>query len=428
MSSDKKEWQKPERYVPSGPDAPILPPQLSDFNYKDVDSFVKDLKKMPFFMTQLDDDEDAEGNKELEALQAMSYEGDPHEIAENFKTQGNDCYKHKRYTDAVEYYTQAIAVDISSSSDKKIEDIEEREKEAKLLKEIKVACYSNRAACNLELRNYRRCINDCKSALMLDPTHTKSTFRAGKAYLATEHLGEAVQILEYGKTLFPEASDSNKAKPVQLQAIESLLETVLKRQKTLEALEAKRRAAAELKETKSRNLQAALDAHGFSVLMTSNVSRHVDDDDSNDNKLLPSDTKIQLEDPLNPASTLYLPILFLYPLEMQSDIIQQAEADSLLSDHIAQLFESPPPWFEKDFESYSRDYAYKNLLVYAQTRAGGLVKIGKNFSIEKVLSLKTPCIPIIDGVARFYILPKNKAQDWVAGWNKDQAHKQLNGF
>lgn len=420
--SSNKEWKAPERYVPIDADAPILPPQLSEFKYKDVDSFVKDLKKMPFFMTQLDEETDT---AELDALKSITYEGEPHEIAENFKNQGNDCYKQKNYKDAIEYYTQAIAVDASSSSNKKIDDLTEKEKELELLKPIKVACYSNRAACNLEVKNYRRCINDCKSALLLDPSHTKSTYRAGKAYLATDHIGEAVQILEYGKTLFPESSDGKK--PLQLQAIETLLESVLKRQKTLEELQAKRKAAGELKETKTRNLQVALDSHNFTVIMTSNVSRHNDDEESNDNKLLPSDSKIQLEDPLNPASTLYLPILFLYPLEMQSDIIQQAEADSLISDHISQLFESPPPWFSKDPETYAKDYTYKNLLVYAQTRTGGLVKIGKNFSVEKVLSLKSPQIPIIDGVARFYIVPKNRADEWVSGWNKDQANRTLNG-
>lgn len=418
---EKDEWQKPERYVPSGPDAPILPPQLSDFKYTNVDEFVTDLKKMPFFMTQLD--EDAEDNQELEALRAMSYEGEPHEIAENFKTQGNDCYKSKRYQDAIEYYTQALAVDIGSNSDKsKIEDLTEREKEIELLKAIKVACYSNRAACNLELRNYRRCINDCKSALMLDATHAKSAFRAGKAYLATDHIGEAVEILKYAQTLFPESKDP-ASRPVQAQAIDSLLETVLKRQSHLEMVEAKRKAAAELKETKFRNLQASLDAHNFTVLMTS--SKH-NDEEENDNKLLPNDSKISLQDPLNPASTLFLPLLFLYPLEMQSDIVQQAEADSILSDHIAQLFESNPPWFQLNPEKHSRDYAVKNLVVYAQTRAGGLVKVGKDSSIDKVLSLKSPQIPIIDGVARFYIVPKNRAQEWLSTWNKDQASRLLN--
>lgn len=425
MSSEpaKDEWVKPEKYIPSDAGAPILPPQLSDFKYTNVDDFVKDLKKMPFFMTELDQDPD-EQNEELEALRAMTYEGEPHEIAENFKIQGNDCYKVKKYKDAVEYYTQAVAVDMNSSSDKgKIVDLDQREKEEKLLKEIKVACYSNRAACNLELRNYRRCINDCKSALLLDDKHVKSTFRAGKAYLATDHIGEAVQILEYGQSLFPEFKDP-EAKPVQLKAIDSLLETVLKRQKTLEDLEAKRKAAIELKETKARNLQASLDAHNFNVLMTS--QKHDEDDTGNDNHLLPADTEIKLEDPLNPASALTLSLLFLYPLEMQSDIIKEAETDSVLNDHLGRLFEMAPPWFAEKPNEHPRDYVLKNLLVYAQTRAGGLVKVGKNSTVEKVLSLKAPQIPIIDGVARFYVVPKNRAEDWVSTWNKDQAKRLMN--
>lgn len=47
-------------------------------------------------MTKLDETDGAGGeNVELEALKALAYEGEPHEIAENFKKQGNELYKAK---------------------------------------------------------------------------------------------------------------------------------------------------------------------------------------------------------------------------------------------------------------------------------------------------------------------------------------------
>ena len=57
------------------------------------------------------------------------------EIAENFKEQGNDYYKGKRYREALGFYTQGI--------DAKPDD-----------QRLQEALLCNRAACNLELREW----------------------------------------------------------------------------------------------------------------------------------------------------------------------------------------------------------------------------------------------------------------------------------
>lgn len=51
-----------------------------------------------------------EPNEEIEALQALIYEDPPEVRAENFKDQGNECFKQgkKYYNDAIIYYTKAI--------------------------------------------------------------------------------------------------------------------------------------------------------------------------------------------------------------------------------------------------------------------------------------------------------------------------------
>lgn len=54
------------------------------------------------------------------------------EIAQNFKEQGNDAFKEKRYRDALKFYTQGI--DAKPTDPRTLE-----------------ALLCNRAACNLEL-------------------------------------------------------------------------------------------------------------------------------------------------------------------------------------------------------------------------------------------------------------------------------------
>ena len=94
-------------------------------------------------MTDLSES-NTQDNDELEALKALAYEGTTLEVAENFRAQGNDWYRVRRWGDAREFYTKALDVLLT---DKK----EEERKERMALEEI--LCL-NRAACNLELRAY----------------------------------------------------------------------------------------------------------------------------------------------------------------------------------------------------------------------------------------------------------------------------------
>lgn len=95
-------------------------------------------------------------------MRALQYEGTPAENAQNFKTQGNEMTKAKRWKDGQEFYTKGIAVlkqgrlSATKSSDRaSIAPIQETdsEKRAELQAEQQVeeACYVNRALCNLEL-------------------------------------------------------------------------------------------------------------------------------------------------------------------------------------------------------------------------------------------------------------------------------------
>lgn len=123
-------------------------PKRSQY-YMDPDNLDEELAKVPLFMSKLPEEE----NDTLEALQSLVYDGPPEgmkrehiqhdtrtdvfiitEIAENFKNQGNECFKEgkMKYKDAIDYYTRALDVDCK---DQKINE----------------ACLANRAAVNLEL-------------------------------------------------------------------------------------------------------------------------------------------------------------------------------------------------------------------------------------------------------------------------------------
>ena len=132
---------------------------MAEVKSQSVDQLFEEMNRVPLFMTTMDESDGTGGeNVALEALKALAYEGTRAEVAENFRQQGNECAREKRWKDAGEFYDKAIA---SLRTPRKSQEQEEAElpieredfdEEAENAKErtIEEACYVNRALCNLE--------------------------------------------------------------------------------------------------------------------------------------------------------------------------------------------------------------------------------------------------------------------------------------
>ena len=122
---------------------PALPPQMASAQSITIEEVAADLKRTPFFMTSLEDDEVSD-NVELAAMQALQYEGTRAEIAQGFRENGNEMARAKKWVDGKEFYTKALT---ALKIPRKEDEADETQKE----KELEEACYVNRALCNLEL-------------------------------------------------------------------------------------------------------------------------------------------------------------------------------------------------------------------------------------------------------------------------------------
>lgn len=89
-------------------------------------------------------------NDALDAIRALQYEGTKSEIAQGFKTQGNEMVAQKMWSDAKEFYTKGLAV-LNDKSEDKWEKPEDPDADAKLVRQLKEQIYANRALANLEL-------------------------------------------------------------------------------------------------------------------------------------------------------------------------------------------------------------------------------------------------------------------------------------
>ncbi|CAN1235721.1 Small glutamine-rich tetratricopeptide repeat-containing protein beta [Linum perenne] len=140
--------------------------------------FFAALEKHHFFKATPDGKDDAiqldkatrlfhDALNEMEKSGCQSYNSDT--LAEALKSQGNRALQSKRYYDAVELYTCAIA-----------------------LSESKAIYYCNRAAAYTQVQKYAEAIRDCLKSIEIDPSYSKAYSRLGLVYYAQGNYRDAI--------------------------------------------------------------------------------------------------------------------------------------------------------------------------------------------------------------------------------------------
>lgn len=111
--------------------------------------------------------------------------------AKAFKEKGNQCYKEKKYEEAITFYTKAI--------DECPPD--ERSEMSVYLK--------NRAVCHLKLNHFQQAIIDCVMALELSPGDIKALYRYAQGLEGLGKYSEAVQQLKKLLAIEPTNKEAN---------------------------------------------------------------------------------------------------------------------------------------------------------------------------------------------------------------------------
>ncbi|EED21120.1 TPR repeat protein [Talaromyces stipitatus ATCC 10500] len=372
---------KPEKVQNADPLAPELPPAMASIRSYTPDQLADMMNKTPLFMTDLDNAGDEEGeNVMLEAIRALQYEGTRGEVALSFREQGNEAAKAKNWVDAKEFYTKAIAVLNVKKEDDKWEKPTDLEKEEKILREAREACYANRALCNLELKNYRSTTLDCAQALKVNPRNVKAHYRSSMALLALDKLAEATDTVTRGLAIDPD----NKS-------LHQVSEKICARKSILDKIAARKAAEEETKRKEKQLLSTALQARTIRVRRT-------------DAKPDMEDAKIALTpDPLSPESTLVFPVMFLYPMDAQTDFIKAFGEMDCINDHLEYLL--PLPWDMK------QEYQLETVNCYMETITGGLIKVGKKLPLLQVLSGGK--VEVVDELVKIVVVPKGKEKRFI---------------
>eukprot|EP01134_Creolimax_fragrantissima_P000178 CFRG0178T1 len=160
-------------------------PRYKDRLRMEDDDWYEQVQQVPLFMKEAPTAEQVASNPNLAALAAIVHdEGDPKDIAEYYRKQGNaefvagnkivlgakgtkkkvggkelddgmlESERLKHYRLAVQHYTMGVGVLLKNEEGSNL--IEELD--------LQVTLYMNRSACHLSLGNYRKCLNDCEAA------------------------------------------------------------------------------------------------------------------------------------------------------------------------------------------------------------------------------------------------------------------------
>ena len=248
----------------------------------------------------------------------------------------------------------------------------------------------NRAACNVQLKNYRASTQDCAGVIRLNPKNVKAYYRFGVALLALDKIKEADDACARGLEIDPEHKD-----------LKSLADRIIARAKEQDEIRAKKDREVAREKLIKYTLQAAIKARGI-VMRSTEQPPEMEDACI---KLVP--------EPTSPTSSLVFPTVLLYPLTLQSDFIKEFGETDAIGVHLDYMLADRLPWDQEG------EYSPKNVECYMETITGGLIKIGRAANLLKVLS--SGKVEVVDEVVRIFVVPKAKAPAWIAEFKMKKA-------
>lgn len=253
--------------------------------------------------------------------------------------------------------------------------------------DINIACLNNRAQCNLEMQNYRKCITDCREALKLDPRNDKPWFRAAKALLALDKIEEAAECIENARLLNPTHTQ-----------ILALAEKILKRREHLERQEKLRQERERKRKWEADALTIALKARNIPTRSTAQPLE------------MPDGITIKFQEQGKPESGLAFPVLLIYHLHLQTDIIAAMPETATVGEQLVEVLAEPQEWDQK------REYTVAGVDCYMETKTGGLAKVGRKVSLLEVLSGGK--VEVVDGLVKILVVPRARNAEFVEKWKK----------
>jgi len=284
-----------------------------------VDEFYEELKQHPAFMTDYDSTKPLP--EALEGLQAMKYQSDSSDDnALSYKEDGNKNFERGKYRWAIDNYTEGIKCRPTDQ----------------LLSAI---LYTNRAAANYHIGNYRSALNDCIEARKFKSNHLKAIVRGAMCYVELKEYTEAIAWCDEVLEMSP---GDEKIKNLRAKADKSMRELESSKRRELAAERKQSRGQQEVLSAVQKRGIILSGSDGSSAGASANLfslkSQH------------PSGAQVSL----NSDGVLLWPVMLLYPEYSETDFVEAFSELSLFSEHLEVMFGADRPAWDVD-EKYQPD-------------------------------------------------------------------------
>eukprot|EP01133_Synstelium_polycarpum_P014911 gene14911-17631_t len=335
---------------------------------------------------------ESDSNYHIEALEALSAECSPLELATSFKDQGNERlqlaqakttpeFERPRYrNEAIYFYTKALDV--------KCPDMK-----------ANAIFLANRAAVYIEQKNYGKAVKDCQIAIEMNEEYMKAYYRMLRALIALDRNAEAIKI---GDRALEHAPEDKEIAALRQQAV-AVIERKEKRERELrEAVERKKNEL----ETLAKKLRTKKMTLGTPLFNMAQYTQSSERTITFELDTFASDGRV---------GDGHFPTVFLYPEYNQSDFIVDFQEGYSFGDHLAYMF--PPE--NKDYALWDieRKYTVDKIEIYFQTnwtkpvledtpvstKGKRWVRVKHTTNIEAVLAHPEY---IIAGLPLFYVISK----------------------
>ncbi|KAK6179972.1 hypothetical protein SNE40_012209 [Patella caerulea] len=282
---------------------------------KSIDQIIEELERHPAFAEEIDLSKPL--TTEVEGLMALKYEcDDPTARADNYREDGNDNFKKKLYRIAIANYTEGIT---SNSPDR----------------QLNAVLYTNRAAAQFRLGNYRSAFNDCIFARKYKVDHMKAILKGINCCLEMKKYDHCIKWCDAALLMDPDDKDvldtrSKAERLKKLKELENRKQAVKERKE--EAEEKKLIELIQKKGVKIAGLDKLKKETKLSPLVLANIESHH-----------PAGAKVKVDEENN----LLWPVLFFYPEYSQTDFIEAFNETNTFADHILHMFGEevqPPSW------------------------------------------------------------------------------------
>jgi len=306
----------------------------------------------------------------MKGLQDLKYSPDentPEELAVSYKEDGNFNFKCKKYRFAVASYTEGL---LAKSSD--------------ML--VNTQLYTNRAASQYHIGNYRSSLHDCEKAVRLTPTHMKAILRGAQCCFALKQYDICQTWCDKGLKV-----DSKHSELLKLRS------DAVRLAKEKERDERKRAMIEKKKKTEEKKILDEIRSRGIKVEQKKGVELRLSDFEP----CHPAAVQKPVHCDAN-SGELVFPVLFLYPEFGETDFIEEFRETETLQQHLEVMFGEGverPPW------DTNNRYKPSNMIVYLESEDCKLLEVPLDYTLMQAITMHRFILKA--GTPNFIVFVKN---------------------